>query len=1389
MKTSQKTNQARRSMKIFSFCVNKLWLLFASIIIIIALLYILLGFLLPKIDRYQTEIIDWVENQYQVNLEVDKISAEWSAQGPVVKLNNFRIKSDDGSYNLLQVEKISLYFDVITSIWDWRFSTQDIAIDKADLTFFINRKLGVALNRDQGDLEPIDLETSSHQLFNALFGQRKITLTNSSLKLYTLAGTEFAYYIDKLEVRKFENVHQLSGQLKYGDDGQITLVTEVYGDPSLENSYSEIYLNGSGVDIVNLPWLDAFELPAPKSGNLSWQFWGTWKERHWQQASVLLGLQNASWSNVDSTTTEKLNQKSSKNNLAVMLSWRHEDIKEGYLSVHNFKIETPESKETLLPQFFVKFQREDIVQASWDLVLNNFQIAPLTTYIGHLVDRESELSKFLTNADFSLMVERLNLTVFKRADLWQSPIIDFKFSSLEYKPWNNLPRANGLSGFGLIRNEKGQLQIDADNIELEFGNLFRHSIKVTTLHSNLNWFNDSDSQLVVNINSFELSNPDLTVNARAIYFQQDEQPVLSLYTELANVNATNKSLYLPVGVMTKSLVNYLDDGVKSGNFPLIKSVLRGPIKEFPFSNNNGLFVALGFLKNATYQYLPVWPVATGLDADLLFEGNRMDIVINKGSSMKNTIVSAHATANDLSIANSILKLKLDVISRDNSARNLLQETPISFISDSLNTIDFSGKLRTKISLKIGLSDSKGSLPEVKGHIELRAKTSKITTPLITLENIEGDLKFDESGVLPSNLVASYRGKKMSIGLLGKSSKESAGLTLDIKGILPAEGISDFLSEDWAKYFEGETPFSSSIEFGPADNSTATRVLFLSEMQGMKMKLPGELGKTNRDVADMYLSLDIDKVSTGELKWKGLSGNWYWNQGSNHKDPNHKDSNHKEPRGEVVNYGGDFFLNISQEQPSTRRPGIRVLGEMKSVKLADWLTFIETLQERGNDSAKNVEASSDLFFESIALNIEELDAYLVNITNIKLNLIKPVKLPWSLELSSEQADLSLVLNTDKPWEATLDNVNIQLAEHLFEEENSEKKEAEKNQLEEKILSPMDFVDADIRCSGCIIQGKDYGDFLIQLRQKDKGVNFSGLINKGKQHRLSMFGNWQVNELSNNLTNIQFELQTNDAGKLLKKWDVDLAIEDSSAYLVGELSWQDTPWLIDYSKIEGGLRLNLGKGYLSEISDEKGRIFSLFNLQSIIRKLTFDFKDVYKKGFFYNSIRGTFEMKDGVISTENVRIDGNVADVKIYGQTDITNEKIEQLAVITPHLTSSLPILAAWAIEPTTGIIVYLLNKLMEPAVEVATRIDYRIHGSFDDVKVDEVETSKKKIKIEYESEVVPETEIKKDSQDLHTVDKTDNQDKIKKEKIQVIDKENSSEKETTKKVNSENSIPL
>ncbi|MCF6193130.1 MAG: hypothetical protein L3J46_02220 [Kangiellaceae bacterium] len=1416
MVAKEEQKQSSRFVRLFGYCINKLWLLIATIIILVALVHVLLNVFLPQIDRYQPEIVQWLEKRYQLKIEVEMISAEWSVSGPTLELTELKIKSNNQSDDFIEVGKVAISLDIITSLWNWRLSTEEIAIDNASITFRINQALGVDLPLTKASGSEMDIDGASAQVFDALFGQRALSLTDSSLKLITISGTEFSYHINQLSILKYDEIHQLSGQLENSQGGKIQLVTEVYGDPAKTNAYSEIYLQGEGIDISNLPWPSEAPVDPPTAGDLSWEFWGTWKDKHWAKASASVLLSNTLWSDSRASKT--------KNQFKTMLSWDHASSSDGFLSAHDSVVTIGETEEQSISNIFLKYTKKSNQAASWDLTMEEFELDSAVSYLASVIEHEDPVIQFISDANLSLKLDRFYIDISKKENLWQAPKVSINFSDLNYDRWNNIPRLNGLMGKILIASNGGVASIYAQDTQMELGEMFRHSIKVDQLVSLFSWSIQStdaepmesaekyEQQIVVRMLNAKLTNEDLSVRAQAKWFTQDKQPMFSLYSELTNVDASNKSLYLPVGSMSSNLVDYLDRAIKSGTFPLIKSVVRGPSALFPFANEEGYFATLGYLKNATYQYLPDWPETTELDTKLIFVGNSMDIIASNANSMGNQLRYARAEANDLSIDNPILNLTFDVESSDNLGRSFLRRSPLSGLASSLAEIDFEGSLRAKVNMQMGLANSDSDKGIVNGVIQLKPDNANIKTPYINIENLDGEIKFDQESVLASSLTADYRGNKLSIEMIGRRNKDDPTLTINTHGVLTSDGVSDFLDLRWSQFFSGETQVVSNIVFSPKEHPGEIMIEVHSDMSGMAFELPDAIGKPAEKLRELSMSLHIGDESKGKIKWGEIFADWYWGR---FYEPDKTEissqktikENKAKAEGLVrmissdvtdkkfVNYGANIFINdevlnndnehekSSAERPVDKNialssvnlseqpvgfitPGISISGSLLNANLNGWIEFInrlndeELIETQTNDDTEN----TPLLVDSINLDIDVLDINIANFYDAKISLSKALTTPWEIDLEGPQGKINLVLNELTPWKVTISKLELSLNEEI---ENSQVKQSSD-------LMPINLFDMDLLCEVCIIQEKNYGRILAEIRKTDEIVEFQGVASNKTKHDLVFSGTWKniidesvenneqgkaktrtsqdgtrssnptesgvidnVHANSVTETTLNFELTTDDIGKLLERWDINPSVKDSSGTLVAEMKWQDAPWDFDYSTAEANMQLHLNRGYLSEISDGSGRLFSLFNLQSLIRKITFDFKDVYQKGFFYDSIDGTLQLQDGIISTENVSVVGNVADVRMYGKTNLKDETIEQMAIITPHLTSSLPVLAAWAIEPTTGLIVYIINKLMEPAVEVATQIDYRIHGTFDEVAVDQISSSKRKIKVEYETEAPTE----------------------------------------------------
>ncbi|MFP3344692.1 AsmA-like C-terminal region-containing protein, partial [Halomonas sp. SIMBA_159] len=91
-------------------------------------------------------------------------------------------------------------------------------------------------------------------------------------------------------------------------------------------------------------------------------------------------------------------------------------------------------------------------------------------------------------------------------------------------------------------------------------------------------------------------------------------------------------------------------------------------------------------------------------------------------------------------------------------------------------------------------------------------------------------------------------------------------------------------------------------------------------------------------------------------------------------------------------------------------------------------------------------------------------------------------------------------------------------------------------------------------------------------------------------------------------------------MLHEYQITSAISGSSADINFALNWPGAPTQFALAHLAGNVNYRLGEGSLSEVSDQGARLFSIFSLDSLVRKLRLDFRDVFSKGFFYNNMTG-------------------------------------------------------------------------------------------------------------------------------------------------------------------------
>ncbi|WP_442886681.1 YhdP family protein [Arsukibacterium sp.] len=120
-------------------------------------------------------------------------------------------------------------------------------------------------------------------------------------------------------------------------------------------------------------------------------------------------------------------------------------------------------------------------------------------------------------------------------------------------------------------------------------------------------------------------------------------------------------------------------------------------------------------------------------------------------------------------------------------------------------------------------------------------------------------------------------------------------------------------------------------------------------------------------------------------------------------------------------------------------------------------------------------------------------------------------------------------------------------------------------------------------------------------------------------------------------------------------------------------------------------------------------------------------MFGKGFFYNRMHGSVSLHQGVAQTSDVQMDGVPGNLTIQGYADLVNRELDYQMAFAPKVTSSLPVIIAWMVNPATGLAALALDEMFQSA-EVISRINFTLTGSFDKPVVTEVNRHSKQVPV-------------------------------------------------------------
>jgi uncharacterized protein YhdP len=247
---------------------------------------------------------------------------------------------------------------------------------------------------------------------------------------------------------------------------------------------------------------------------------------------------------------------------------------------------------------------------------------------------------------------------------------------------------------------------------------------------------------------------------------------------------------------------------------------------------------------------------------------------------------------------------------------------------------------------------------------------------------------------------------------------------------------------------------------------------------------------------------------------------------------------------------------------------------------------------------------------------------------------------------------------------------------------------------------------------------YGRLEFTAMSEGRDWRLERLLLSNPESNLTLDGVWQLG-LPRPLTRVNLRLETSDIGKLLTRLGQPEGVRRGTAKLEGSLSWNGSPYDLDYPTMAGTLALEAAKGQFVKLDPGIGKLLGVMSLQSLPRRLSLDFRDVFSEGFAFDEIGGAAKVDRGNATTENFRVRGPAANIVMRGEVDLAHETQKLRVRITPQVTESVAVAGALVGGPVAGVAAYLAQKLLKDPFGQLASFEYDVTGSWSEPTVKRV----------------------------------------------------------------------
>ncbi|WP_162515471.1 YhdP family protein [Aeromonas sobria] len=1254
------------------------WLALGVLFVLMAMLVTLVRVGGPLLNQYRESLLNTLLGDSQLKVSVEQVGLDWTHSGPALELQQLAIAPDSGRFTV-QLGKAWVHLDFWRTLNQLKPVFGELILSDGDITLDFSQP---ANSREpEGDAQ-------QGALLRFLLTQlTTFDVHNTRLSVTTSVGDLRALDIAQLRWQNRGKRHQGVGKaylINGVGESTIDLILDVDAPTArLDRLKGQLYLGARQLDIS--PILAKIHAGEPKlAGQIDFQLWSEFD--HGKLGNTLLEFGNnyLIWKDLKDQGLHRLGLNGGKIQL-------RRDGQNWQLASHDviFKLDDQ-------PWLHSRLQLERVGDRVQGYVpqIDLDQIAQLSQLVSGIYPAQSELLK-----QSKPKGKLTDLTLQADAD-WQDLSLSGQIAHVSLNAWHDVPGFGDLNGEFWLTPKGGSASVALLNDKLDPARHFKEPIPVDRFSARLDWWREAQGWVLYG-QDIALDNPDLTLASR---FRLDlfEHPFLALTGRIDVKNAGNADRYYPLQVMDKGLVDYLSGALKGGKAKGADLLWYGEFRDFPYEKGEGIFQVAVPLEQATYQFFPGWQSLTDLQIDLLFQNASLDMHSRSTQLGKASSDSVHAWIPSLSPGGH-LYVDAKVQGEGQAISDYLQDSPLGgSVGQALREIEIRGPLAGSVKLDIPLDGES----EVKASGDATFSNNKVRVASLDLplEQVQGRLEYDNDQTRFSNLKASLWNQPLTLNYQGRQHPDRYQVDLDFKGQWDSRrqpaAISSF------GILNGRSNWGGKLGLTLPDSKPLRFQLALdSNLQGMGLDLPLPLAKA----ASSRLPLKvIARGREGSAEIRAVLGA-------------DVDMQTRLVYGEGVPYLSRLRVDVGQ-------PGARVLRDVpmllainqQEADVGGWLARLKQWLPAQNQSGNAVVGPSFLPQEWW-VDGQLARAYIGSAT-LKATRFTVGPTNQATEVMIDSPDVMGVIRLP-----TVANrpVDAKFARIHWSGKSSDLSPDPDAKQDNAIMASIPWL--QVSCVDCRFGELPLGEVKGELVPGANKVTLKGLDVRLAGSQLTGSVDWLAD--GNRMqTRARGKLTSNNSELLLKRLGYTSPIGDAPGSLAFDLNWQDVPYRPSLPTLGGSANYQLEGGTLREVNDKGARLLSLLSLDSLLRKLRLDFRDVFDKGFYFESMSASATIKQGQFSNDDFYMKGAAGNLRGEGIADLVRWQLDYELSFSPNLGGTLPVVAAFSITPVTGLYVLALSKLLEPVVDVVTRIDFRISGPLDAPKLIEAGRDRARIKL-------------------------------------------------------------